>query len=229
MDNCIGYDEIRNLYYTNNTVFYKKNEKELWQYQNIALGKATKMDYQNQLKILLFYENFNTVILLDNQLNESQKINFSQNEIPILASATGIAAQNRIWIYNSLTQQIGLFDFLKNSFQTITPPIEGKIQYYETDFNTLQWIDTSRNWYRCDLFGKISFMGKLADFDQIQILSKQEVLFCKDKKIYITNTKTNLVYIIENVDNSFRNFYYKDQILSIFTDKEILNYKIIIP
>jgi hypothetical protein len=32
--------------------------------------------HQNPLNIVLFYENFNVVILLDNQLNETQKINF---------------------------------------------------------------------------------------------------------------------------------------------------------
>ena len=39
----------------------------------------------------------------------------------------------------------------------------------------------------------------------------------------------SLTRTIENIEKSFKNFYYKDQILSIFTNQEITNYKIIIP
>jgi hypothetical protein len=229
MDVFVGFDGMGNIYYTKNNIFYKKNKQELWQYKNISLGKITKVDIQNQLKIMLYYENFNTVILLDNQLNEAQKINFSENEIPILVSSTGIASQNRLWICNSLTQQIGLFDYLKNTYQTITPPFQGNLRYYESDFNTFQWIDDQLNWYSCDVFGKIISLGKVSNFDQIQIIGNQINIFSKDQKLILQDLSKNTSYNIENVDKSFKKFFYKDQILAIFTDHEIINYKITIP
>ena len=64
-------------------MFYKTKDHQSLEYKNISLGKITKVDLQNPLKIVLFYENFNTAVLLDNQLNETQKINFSENTIPI--------------------------------------------------------------------------------------------------------------------------------------------------
>lgn len=229
MDFFVGYDGMGNLYYTKNNVFYKKNNQELWQYKNVSLGKITKVDFQNQLKILLFYENFNTIILLDNQLNETQKINFSENEIPIVATATGTADQNRLWIYNSLTQEIGLFDYLKNTFRSITPPFGGTIKQYQSDFNTFRWVDDKLNWYSCDVFGKITTKGNVADYDQIQFVSNQEVVFSKNGKLFLQDLNKDTIYTIENVNKSFHNFYYKDQILSIFTNQEITNYKIPIP
>jgi hypothetical protein len=48
------------------------------------------------------------VILLDNQLNETQKNKFLENTSALAVSATGIASQNQLWVYNSLNQQIGL-------------------------------------------------------------------------------------------------------------------------
>lgn len=229
MDVFVGYDGMGNLYFIKNNIFYKKNSQELWQYKNVSLGKITKIDFQNQLKIMLFYENFNTIILLDNQLNETQKINFSENEIPIMATATGIASQNRLWIYNSLTQEIGLFDYLKNTFRSITPPFSGTIKQYQSDFNTFRWIDDTLNWYAVDVFGKITTLGKAPHFDQIQVISNQELVFSKDGKLFIQDFSKNNIFSIENVDKSFDNFYYKDQILSIFTNQEIINYKITIP
>jgi hypothetical protein len=53
--------------------FSKIGTRETFVYQNFSLGKITKVDLQNPLKIVLFYENFNTVVTLDNQLNEIQK------------------------------------------------------------------------------------------------------------------------------------------------------------
>ena len=228
-DVFVGFDGMGTVYYLKNNVFYSKNKKESWQYKNVSLGKPTKIDIQNPLKIMLFYENFNTVILLDNQLNETQKTNFSENDVPIVASAAGNASQNRLWIYNSLTQQIGLFDFLKNTFQSITPPIQGNLKQYQSDFTTFQWIDSELNWYSCDVFGKISSIGKVPDFNQIQIVDSDELIFAKDGILLLQDLKKNSIYTIENVEKSFTNFFYKDQILSIFTNQEITNYKITKP
>ncbi len=228
-DAFVGFDGLDNLYYIKNNIFYKQHKDELWQYKNLSLGKITKIDLQNPLKIVLFYENFNTVITLDNQLNETQKINFSEIDIPILVAATGIASQNRLWIYNSLSQQIGLFDYLKNTYLSITPSFQGNLKYYSSDFNAFQWIDDKLNWYSCDVFGKVSTLGKVSNFDQIQVITNQVLVFSKDGKLHLQDLSKNSIYIIENVEKSFKNFYYKDQIFSIFTDQEIINYKITIP
>jgi hypothetical protein len=228
-DEFLGYDQFGYFYSIKNNILSKSKKEEWFEYKNISLGKPTKIDIQNPLKIMLFYKNFNTIILLDNQLSETQKINFSENEMPILVDAAGIASQNRLWIYNSLTQEIGLFDYLKNTYQSITPSFEGNIKYYKSDFNAFQWIDDKLNWFSCDVFGKITSLGKVADFDQIQIIANQEVVFSKAGKLFLKDLKKNSIYTIENVDKSFTNFYYKDQILSIFTNQEITNYKITIP
>jgi hypothetical protein len=228
-DYCIGSDAYENQYFIEGNILFKKKQGELWQYKNLSLGKITHVDFQNPLKIILLYENFNTIIMLDNQLNEIQKINFSENNIPTIVTATGIASQNRLWIYNSLSQQIGLFDYLKNTFQSITLPFKGNLKYYESDFNHFQWIDENLNWLACDVFGKVTVLGKVPDFDQFQTITNQTFLFSKDGKLYLRDSGKNITYKIINVENSFKKFHYKDQILSIFTTTEITNYKIITP
>jgi len=128
-----------------------------------------------------------------------------------------------------LSNKIELFHFLKNTFQTIIPFFKENIKYYYSDFNTFQWIDESLNWYSCDIFGKITSIGKVNVFDQIQIAANQVVVFSKDGKLHLQDLGKNSIYTIENVEKSFKNFYYKDQILSIFTNQEITNYKITKP
>ncbi|MCD9573496.1 hypothetical protein [Flavobacterium soyae] len=227
-DEFIGYDSFGYSYQIKNNVFSKIKGSEIFEYKNVSLGNITKVDIQNPLKIVLFYEDFNSVVLLDNQLNKMTEINFSQNTIPIVVSAIGMSTQNQLWVFNTLNQQIGLFDYLKNEYKTVSIPLTEGIKYYQTDFNTFYWIDKKNNWFSCDIFGKISSLGNVADFDKIEIISPQKFIFSKANSLYLREN-TNTFSEIEVLEKSFDKFYYKDQILSIFTTKEIVNYKIVIP
>ncbi|WP_255462900.1 hypothetical protein [Flavobacterium sp. LPB0248] len=231
-DIFLGYDSFGYSYQITNNVFSKIKGKEIFEYKNISLGKITKVDLQNPLKIVLFYEDFNSVVLLDNQLNKMTEINFSQNATPIVVSAIGMSTQNQLWSYNTLNQQIGLFDYLKNEYKTISIPLTESIQYYQTDFNTFYWIDKKNNWYSCDIFGKITSLGKITDFDRITIVNSSQYLFSKYNLLYfkgMNKSNPEVISEIKILEKTFDNFYYKDQILSIFTATDISNYKIVTP
>ncbi|WP_426486547.1 hypothetical protein [Flavobacterium sp. 2] len=231
-DEYLGQDSFGFNYQISNNVFSKFKESEVFEYKNVSLGRITKTDLQNPLKIVLYYEDFNTVVLLDNQLNKITEINFSLNTTPIVVSAIGMSTQNQLWIYNALNQQIGLFDYLKNEYKTVSIPLTEPIKHYQTDFNTFYWIDKKNNWFSCDIFGKITSLGNVSDFDKIEIIDAQKYIFSKGNQLYlreISKEKIAIISEIEILEKSFDNFYYKDQILSIFTAKEIVNYKIVTP
>lgn len=232
VDEFLGYDSFGFSYQIKNNVFSKIKGKEIFEYKNVSLGRITKVDLQNPLKLVLFYEDFNTVVLLDNQLNKMTEINFSLNDTPIVVSAIGMSTQNQLWIYNTLNQQISLFDYLKNEYKTVSTPLTEPIKYYQTDFNTFYWIDKKNNFFSCDIFGKVSSLGKVSDFDKFEVISPQQYIFSKANLLYfkdISKPNSNAVYEIEILEKSFDKFCYKDQILSIFTSKEITNYKIVTP
>ena len=228
-DTFVGIDVLSNLYYIENNVFFKKNKSQLWQYKNFSLGKITKIDLQNPLKIVLFYEDFNSVILLDNQLNEIQKINFSTENSSIIAAAIGIASQNKLWVFDTSSQKLGLYNYSNGDFKSITTSFQGNFKYYESDFNYFQWIDNNLNWFSCDVYGKITLIRKVPDFDKIQIINSELILFSKGERLYFQDFKLNKIDEIENVDKTFDYFSFKDEILSIFTNRQIKNYKIIVP
>ncbi|OXA79913.1 hypothetical protein SAMN05444397_106135 [Flavobacterium aquidurense] len=232
IDDFLGYDSFGFSYHIKNNVFKKIKGNEVFEYKNVSLGNITKVDILNPLKIVLFYEDFNTVVLLDNQLNKMTEINFSQNTTPIVVSAIGMSTQNQLWIFNTLNQQIGLFDYLKNEYKTVSTPLTETIKYYQTDFNTFFWIDKKNNWFSCDIFGKTTALGKVSDFDKIEILNDHQYIFSKANLLYfkdISSVNSDSVSEIEILQKSFDKFCYKDQILSIFTTKEITNYKIVTP
>ncbi len=228
-DLFIGYDNFGALYFITDNVFHKMADGKSLEYKNLSLGKIKRVDIQNPLKIMLFYEDFNTIVTVDNQLNETQKINFSEMPEPLIVTAAGMASQNRFWVYNSLTQQLGLFDYLKNTFSFIAPPINGSIRVYENNFNDFQWIDDQGVWFSCDVYGKVQRLGKIPQGDRFVFAGKNTLLFSAGGELFLYDLKKDKKYAIENIDKSNQSFFFKDQILSIFTNQGITNYKIYIP
>ncbi len=224
----LGKDKFGFNYFITDNTFIKKNATVTLEYKNVPLGKIAKVDLENPLKIILFYENFNTVVTLDNQLNETQKVNFSEIEKPIVVNAVGLASQNRFWIYDNLTQQLGLYDYLNGDYTVLTQSFQGNLKYYQSDFNYFIWIDEKNNGYTCDVFGKITKLESLPVFDSIQIMSIDLFIYSKEQKLYLQDLKTQTIFVIENINKSFKSFSYKEQILSIFTTEGITNYKITI-
>jgi hypothetical protein len=230
VDEFISIDSFGYLYYSKGNVFYKQQDKELYQYKNLSLGKIKRVDLQNPLKIVLFYEGLNSVITLDNQLNETSSINFTkiQNN-PIVASAVGLASQNRLWVFNSLPMQLGLYDFTKQVFLPLSQPFQNPIQYYQTDYNQFYWIDSNNNIFTCDIFGKITTLGNTPSFSHVQILSSEKVIFQKENKLFLHDLKDNSTIEIQLDKKMIQNFQVKDQFLFIFTENEISKYKINLP
>ena len=225
----LGFDGLGNNYFIKNNVFIKQNDTQKWEYKNVPLGKITSVDYINPLKIVVFYEDFNTIIILDNQLNEIQKLNLFDIDNTIFASKIGMASLNQFWIYNALTQQILLFNYLNNTFKNIGNPIQESIKYTQSDFNNFYWIDENNNWFSIDIFGKVNLLANIPPWENIQIIDIDRLLFSSNNVLYCLNNKSKVIYEIEIVEKSFQKFYFKDQILAIFTNQQIKNLKLKLP
>lgn len=227
-----GFDAFGSQYFIKDNVFVKTNGKEKLEFNKVALGKITRADIRNPLLIVLFYEDFNTAVMLDNQLNEVRTVNFNNlppPANPVVVHALGLASQNRLWFYDTLTRQVGLYDFTAATYQLLATPLKEDLKHYQTDYNYFQWADAKNDWYAIDVFGKVTALGKLPDYDRIRFVSGQSFLFEKGGKLFFHDNKTGMAQTISGLDNSMKNFYYEAQILAIFTSSGITNYKIILP
>lgn len=225
----VGQDNYGNAYSIFENEFRKVSNNKVSFYKNVSLGKIHQVDLQNPLQIVLFYKQFTSAVLLDNQLNETTKINFSELNIPLNPEAVSLASQNRLWIYDMLSQKLGLFDVLKNTFQPITQSFDQNLKLYQSDYNYFYWIDSKQHLYVSNLFGKVNFLGNVPEFEQLQVISSNQILFKKDNELFLYNLETNSKTAITLNEKSFKSFSYKEQILSIFTSQEIYQYKLILP
>lgn len=228
-DAFLGYDALNASYTISENVLTKKTARETWEFKQPQLGKISRVDLQNPLKIVVFFQNFNTLVLLDNQLNETQKIDLSDGINPLLPLGVGLASGNRLWLYDGLTQKIGLFDYTKKDFQKLTTPLTNAVVYYESDYNYFKWIDGQRHAYRCNIYGQIDALGEVPEYDQLLWATDAILLYKKEGDLYRYDFVDNKSTLIEISEKTFKNFTYKDQILSIFTNRQIKNYKLTLP
>ena len=228
-DTFVGYDNLGYYYYVKNNVFFKQKEAELWQFQNVALGEITKIDILNPLKIVVFYENFNQVILLDNQLNEIMNLNFSDLQDPITAHAVGMCAQNNLWVFNSISQKIGLFNFESKKFVSLNQPIKNNFIFYQSDFNHFYWVNENSQSYNIDYFGKITTLNKILPFEVLQFEEELGIFILKNGCLYYSKLNAPETFLVPIDEKTIKSFAVKNKILSIFTGKQIVNYNLNLP
>jgi hypothetical protein len=130
-------------------------------------GKLHSIDVTNPLKLLLYYQSFGTVVVLDRFLNVRNVINLRKQNL-FNVKTIGTAYDNNIWVFDEAESQLKKIDDngqilsstvdLRMLFDTIPSPIqlldrEGFVTLY----------DSSRGFLQFDYYGafksKIPFAG----------------------------------------------------------------------
>jgi hypothetical protein len=228
-DTFLGFDNQKNYYGIKNNVLSKFNVTQHFEYKNVSLGKITRVDFQNPLQIVLFYKDFNTVILLDNQLNEVQKIDFNAQQIAINTEAVALSSQNKLWLYDGIGSKIGLYSFTTASFKWISTALGNPVKWYHANYTHFYWLNATHDFYSISVFGKIVSFGVLPDFDTIQLINDQAAIYSFENQLYYYNITTKSSSKIKIDKKISTNFFFADGILAIFTQNQITNYKIILP
>jgi len=228
-DAFLGFDNQTNSYSIKNNILIKNSESKTFQYNNLGLGKITRVDFQNPLQIVVFYKNFNTVVLLDNQLNEIKKIDFNLKSTPVTLEAVALSSQNQIWIYDSISSKIGLYNVNTDTFKWISTMLENPISYYESDYTHFYWTDKNLNLYRISIYGAIEKLGIQPLSEKAQLINNSCSLYQLNNQLFYYSAIDQKKYKITIDEKIISNFFFKDGILSIFTQNEITNYKIILP
>jgi hypothetical protein len=224
-----GFDAFGYYYYSNHNVLFKQKEKEIFQYKNLTLGTLNHLDLENPLRLLLYFETFNRISTLDNQLNEIQTVDFSNLLEPLIVTAIGMASQNQLWCFDILTQKILLFNLNTNMVKPISVQLPEKIKVYQGSLNYFYYVDLKNKAYEINMFGKIKFIGNLKDCTNIRFVSSNSVIFQNNEGLFYQDFSSGKLLTIKIAEKTIRNFTYQNQILSIFTNNQIINYSINIP
>jgi len=140
-DVFVGVDDLDYLYYLRGNVLYKEGQGRKFSYSKVGLGKLTDVNIQNPMKLILFYRDFNAVILLDNNLNElTDPIDFTRETLFNNVTFVSVASQNNIWLYAD-DNRLHLYDHRTLSETVQTQPMT----FYEPEFRARSVKSTFKN------------------------------------------------------------------------------------
>lgn len=180
-DGFYGVDDFNAIYYQRNNVLYKKEGSDIKQFYDVQLGELTTVDMINPLKVLLFYKETQTVILLDNRLNEKQRIKLSELKPYRYFEHARLAGERRLWLHDLDQNRIELFNYITNEVVLSTPGLKMNVQEIYTDYNFCHVYGDDKIWSynsygsrtgSLDVKAGVTFMD--FDFDRMVLKSDQE-------------------------------------------------------
>lgn len=218
----IGVDNFGTEYFLKNNIFYKKTTDNTINYSNVQLGNLTTVNTFNPLKLVLFYKDFNTVIILDNRLAEVYKIDFNTTQPYKNITHVSIGNDNTIWTFNQDLQQLQLYDYKAKMVRATTLPVVSNVLDLTSNYNYC-WLLTENYLYKYSYFGSLLFkienkgFSKLAESNDNIILKQGNKLFYLDDKTQkITPVKTPELLINQFLVTAETLYIYDSKILHEF-------------
>jgi len=210
-DTYYGTDAFENVYYGINDVLYKKTPTKTYQYNNLALGSISSVSIFNPLELVVFYKDFNSVIILDNTLNPIQKLSFLDKNISLVAKA----GKNKLWLYNTDVQQLELYNYKTKSVLAKSQP-QSLLDPKEMSGNAnYVWIKTASNTIKVfNIYGsEVTEIKK--QIDVFAISKSGVIIFKSSNELYSKSEKTQKIELNQNINIKYlsvvdNNLYFFD-------------------
>ncbi|GAO41815.1 hypothetical protein FPE01S_01_08290 [Flavihumibacter petaseus NBRC 106054] len=142
-------------------------------------GKLYAMDVSNPLKLILFYRDFGTVVVLDRLLNRRNTIDMRKQQI-LQAKAVAQSYDNGVWVYDEIDAKLKRLDDNGNvigetvDFRNVfdDPPSPEQI----ADADRLVYLyDPNKGLFVLDYFGSVRNKVALLGWTDFQVIGKKVI------------------------------------------------------
>ncbi len=220
-ENFWGTDISGNNYFSFGNNLYKVTKTDTLNYANNKYGKISGVETFNMLQTIVFYKENNALVLLDAQFNEINSTLFTDINCEVLKPAS----QNELWFYDNFSQKFGLYNLNTNKFRLLNNPMTLKIKHCYSDYNKLYLIKDDFTYFSIDKFGNLEYKSVIGEFNQISF-SDQECVYTSNNEVFYADISQMLIIPLNIHENLIKKVFFKDGILSIFTDSQIITYQI---
>jgi hypothetical protein len=173
-------DNIGNIYLVNNSFQLKKlnsNGDSAGVFNDVRrYGKLSSIDATNPLKLLLYYKDFETIVVLDRFLNIRNSINLRKQEIFNVKAVTS-SYDNNIWVFDEgdgrlkkiddngtvLTQTVDL----RMVLDTIPSP-----DYMTDQDGYVYMYDSAKGFYIFDIYGALKNRLPFTHWQNAEVIAK---------------------------------------------------------
>ncbi|MBV7269503.1 hypothetical protein [Winogradskyella luteola] len=224
-DRIFGVDTFGTLYYTTeDNTFYQKTKDTTITYTNFQLSEITTANAFNPLKINIFYQDFNTVIILDNRLAEIFKVDFNTVQPYKNVSFVSTGFDNTLWIFNQDLQQLELYDYKTNKIRLKAVPVQADVLDLKSDYNYC-YLLTEKYLYIYNYFG--SLVNKLENIGyESMAFSKAHLVLKKGQQLYILPKKETEIQPIAHPNLLINQFLVTNETLYIYDDEILRQYQL---
>lgn len=216
-ETIVGIDNFGTLYFIKQNTLYKIEENRNYSYSNVQYGKISTANSFNPLKITMFYEDFNTAIILDNRFAEIIKIDFSMLVPYKNVTFVSTANDNALWVFNFDIQQLELFDYKSNNVRATTLPIQSKALDLISNYNYC-WMLTEKFLYKYNYFGSLVYKVNNDGFTSF-IEDNEHIYLIKENNLYFFNETDQTFQLIKTPELLTKQFLVTNETLYIYDSK----------
>lgn len=173
-------DNLENLYLVNNTDQLKKintNGDSAGVFNNVRkYGKLFSIDVTNPLKLLLYYKNFATIVVLDRFLTVRNSINLGKKNI-FKVKAIATSYDNNIWLFDEGDSKLKKIDDNGNvlletvDFRNLFDTLPSPVKIIDQD-GFLYLYDPARGFYTFDYYGALKNHIPFKDWSNVEVIGK---------------------------------------------------------
>lgn len=170
-------------------------------------GNIYSLDVTNPLKVLVYFRDFSTIVVLDRLLNVVNTIDLRRQNI-LQSSTIASSYDNNIWVYDDLNSKLKKIDDLgkvlleSTDFRQVFDPVPSPSAMYDRD-GQLYMYDEMKGLIVFDYYGGRKNVFPITQYKDVQVIDKKT----------ITGRDTNYIMV------------YKPSLLQIFSYKVLYNLK----
>lgn len=226
-DVFIGVDSYNNKYFIKTNVLHKQGSEGSFVFNDYQLGRISSVDIINPLKIVLFYEDVNTVVFVDNKLTEIERINFNNLPDFVNISTATNAGNNKLWIFNVDTNQLELYDYRSQRRTTVSQPFAGKLVSQASNFNYC-FVLTERKLRTFNVYGSLLAEVDAMGFEKI-VQQNENVIALKANELFYFSENSFKPIKIPISENTPKDLQLTQDLLYIYDGINILTYRLTQP
>jgi len=190
-------DNLDNIYLLSSTNQVKKlnaNGDSVAVFNDVRkFGQATLIDVSNPLKVLLFYRDFATIVVLDRFLTVRNTIDLRKHHM-LQVKAVGQSYDNKIWVYDEVENKLKKIDedgtLLQetNDFRQLFDPAPMPQRIFDED-QFVYLYDSALAVYAFDYYGALKNKIPISKWQNFKVIGKY--IFGSDStRLYRYSIKT---------------------------------------
>lgn len=226
VDRFIGYDGYGHLYTVKNGALQKTGDLGDFVFQEFQLGPIHSVDLINPLNLVVYYEEVNTVVFLDNRLNEIERINFNTEGLANTAAVTN-AGNNRLWVFDIDNQQLQLYNYRDKRSTLFSQPFQGLPIDMDSDFNDC-YVLTENKIRQINIYGSLLAEWDTDGIEQLSRSGKRLLGRRRSELLSLTEDGWKSMGV-QAEENAISNLQLTQEFLYIYDGKTLYSYSLTQP